>query len=307
MSDLILHHYDTSPYAEKVRLILGLKRLAWKSVDIPVIMPKPDLVPLTGGYRRTPVLQVGADIYCDTECIAAELERRHPTPTIYPASSKVLASVIATWVASSLFPVAVGYAFSANAEKIPMDFHKDRHAMRGVEQVDLERMKAAGPRHLERLRSLLSWVDDGLRDGRAFFTGAQAGLVDFSIYHSLWFLTRNGRRVAACLEPHVHAKAWMERVATVGHGHRTELHAPEALRIAHDAVPVGGETVDPNNALGLKAGDRVHVTAEDTGRDPVEGDLICLTLDRITVRRADPRTREVAVHFPRVGYQVRKV
>ena len=69
MTDIILHHYETSPYSEKVRLGLGLKGLAWASVEIPIIMPKPDLTALTGGYRKTPVLQIGADIYCDSQLI----------------------------------------------------------------------------------------------------------------------------------------------------------------------------------------------------------------------------------------------
>jgi len=56
MSELILHHYPNSPFAEKIRLILGHKKLPWKSVFIPMIMPKPDLTALTGGYRKTPVL-----------------------------------------------------------------------------------------------------------------------------------------------------------------------------------------------------------------------------------------------------------
>ena len=75
--DIILHHYDTSPFSEKVRLLLGLRGLSWGSVIQPVIMPKPDLTPLTGGYRRIPVLQIGADVYCDTQVILAELEARH--------------------------------------------------------------------------------------------------------------------------------------------------------------------------------------------------------------------------------------
>src|SRR5258708_30883688 len=85
MTDIILHHYEISPYSEKVRLGLGLKGLAWGSVEIPVVMPKPDLTALTGGYRKTPVLQIGADIYCDSQFILRELERRHPTPSFYPA------------------------------------------------------------------------------------------------------------------------------------------------------------------------------------------------------------------------------
>lgn len=72
MTDIILHHYETSPYAEKVRIGLGLKGLAWASVEIPVIMPKPNLTALTGGYRKTPVLQIGADIYCDSQLIMRE-------------------------------------------------------------------------------------------------------------------------------------------------------------------------------------------------------------------------------------------
>jgi glutathione S-transferase len=73
-TDLVLHHYPRSPFAEKVRIAFGLKGLHWHSVIQPRIAPKPELVALTGGYRRIPVLQIGADIYCDTRRILAELE-----------------------------------------------------------------------------------------------------------------------------------------------------------------------------------------------------------------------------------------
>src|SRR6266851_3672405 len=78
MVDIILHHYDTSPYAEKIRVAFGIKGLAWSSVEIPRIMPKPDLMPLTGGYRKTPVLQIGADVYCDTQRILREIDAIDP-------------------------------------------------------------------------------------------------------------------------------------------------------------------------------------------------------------------------------------
>jgi len=84
MHELILHHYPTSPFAEKARLMLGFKQLSWRSVMIPPVMPKPDLTALTGGYRRTPVLQVGADIYCDTALIARRLEAEKATPALFP-------------------------------------------------------------------------------------------------------------------------------------------------------------------------------------------------------------------------------
>ena len=86
--EIILHHYDASLFSEKIRLAFGLKNLPWRSVIISSIMPRPDLMPLTGGYRKTPVMQIGADIYCDTQCILRELERRFPEPTLYPGASE---------------------------------------------------------------------------------------------------------------------------------------------------------------------------------------------------------------------------
>ena len=93
MSDLILHHYPSSPFSEKVRLVLAYKQLAWKSVIMPSIMPKPDVQALTGGYRRAPVLQIGADLYCDSALICDVLEHLQPQPTLYPAAQKGFARV----------------------------------------------------------------------------------------------------------------------------------------------------------------------------------------------------------------------
>src|SRR5688572_20983458 len=111
MTALLLHQYDSSPFSEKVRVCLGIKRLAWGAVDQPVIMPKPDLVPLTGGYRRIPVLQIGADIYCDSVLIVRELERRFPEPTLFPAGDRGLGAAIALWADRAMFQAAVAIIF----------------------------------------------------------------------------------------------------------------------------------------------------------------------------------------------------
>ena len=93
MNPPILHHYPVSPFAEKIRVMLAWKKIAWQSVVIPEMMPKPDLIALTGGYRRTPVLQTGADIWCDTALIARVLERLAPKPSLFP-DGDTLARVI---------------------------------------------------------------------------------------------------------------------------------------------------------------------------------------------------------------------
>ena len=122
MSEIILHHYPMSPYAEKVRLAFGLKGISWRSVHIPNIMPKPELMPLTGGYRRTPVMQVGADIFCDTLCILREVERRFPAPSLYPNGDKGVAHAATWWAEKSLFDTAVGIAFGEMGDKLPEAF-----------------------------------------------------------------------------------------------------------------------------------------------------------------------------------------
>src|SRR6202007_173889 len=103
MAELIFHHYQNSPFSQKVRSILGYKKLAWKSLTVPNIMPKPDVVALTGGYRRTPFLQIGAAIYCDTALIADVLERIAPEPTLYPAAVEGVSRTLAQWADFNLF------------------------------------------------------------------------------------------------------------------------------------------------------------------------------------------------------------
>ena len=125
MAEIILHHFDSSPFAEKVRLALGLKGLDWRSVEIPMVMPKPALTALTGGYRKTPVMQIGADIYCDTQCIALELERRFPRPALFPQHSEALAIALSQWSDNAFFQPGAGLSMGTNTA-LPEDILRDR-------------------------------------------------------------------------------------------------------------------------------------------------------------------------------------
>jgi glutathione S-transferase len=158
MTDIILHHYETSPYAEKVRLGLGLKGLAWASVEIPVIMPKPDLTALTGGYRKTPVLQIGADLYCDSQLIMRELERRHPSPSFYPAG-RGAADALAWWAEKTMFSPAVSIVFAKRPDTLPEGFLEDRAKFSG-RNIDPVAMMAAVPNLLDQLRAHFDWLPD---------------------------------------------------------------------------------------------------------------------------------------------------
>jgi glutathione S-transferase len=230
MTGIILHHYDTSPYSEKVRTGFGLKGLAWASVELPVIMPKPNLTALTGGYRKTPVLQIGADIYCDSQLIMGELERRYPTPSFYPAG-RGAADALAWWAEKTTFLPAVSIVFAKRPEVLPEGFLEDRVKFSG-RNIDPIAMMAAVPNLLDQLRAHFDWLDQTLADGRSFLQGPAACLADLAAYHPVWFLRQNFGSAAAPLDGFPRLLTWAERIAAIGHGSRSQMSAQQALDIS---------------------------------------------------------------------------
>jgi len=305
MADIILHHYPASPFAEKIRVGLGLKNLAWKSVVIPMVMPKPDLLPLTGGYRKTPIMQIGADIYCDTQLILRELERRHPSPTFYPDGTAGLADAFAFWAEKFMFSPAVGVAFALGGDNDRFDdaFKADRAKFSGRD-FDVAKMKTALPKLLDQLRAHLAHLDTMLADGRSFLLGDSPGLADLGPYHCLWFIAQNAGADAPPLKDLPGLRDWMARVAAIGHGKPGALDAKAALEIAKNATPETKSSTDSADPEGRTPDAMVSVVPDDTGRDPVTGELVASSAQEIVLRRNDPLVGEVMVHFPRAGFIV---
>ncbi len=304
MSELILHHYDYSSFSEKVRLIFGLKSLAWRSVIIPAVAPKPDLTPLTGGYRRTPVLQIGANIYCDTALIARELERRFPQPTLFPANQRGLTAALAMWIEEPFFWPMARFVTGRNAEKAGATFHADRAAMRNRPDPGIARIKADADRQLPAMRIQFAWLDDMLADGRQFILGDAPGLLDFTCYHAVWFLDGFVANTWPDLEDYRHIAAWMKRVAAIGHGTRAEMDPKDALAIARKATPLTpppSPTVPPECRL---AG-RISIRATDNSQEAVVGDVVYCDIDEVAIARHDETVGDVVVHFPRIKYSIR--
>nr|WP_217344628.1 glutathione S-transferase family protein [Noviherbaspirillum sp. L7-7A]MBV0878793.1 glutathione S-transferase family protein [Noviherbaspirillum sp. L7-7A] len=307
MTDIILHHYPTSPFAEKVRRVLAWKKLPWKSVIIPIMMPKPDLLPLTGGYRRTPVMQVGADVYCDTALICAVLERIAPSPSLYPAPVAGQARLLAQWADSTLFWTVIPHVFQpAGVQSVlghltpeqMQAFSADRAAMRG----NAPRMHPGDA--AAALQQYLRWLEDMLAHGQPWLLGEEASIADFSAYHCLWFL-RNATAVAGILDQFAGLRKWMNSIDALPLAAPEKLGAEGALQIANTSTPAtpGAAFVDTH---GIAPGTLVTVTPADYAQDPVAGELVAATDSEYAVRRKDDRAGEVVVHFPRIGYQLRR-
>jgi glutathione S-transferase len=306
MSELIFHHYAMSPFAEKVRLVFGYKNLAWKSVIIPMIMPKPDVIALTGGYRKTPILQIGADVYCDTALICRVLDRLHPQPSIYPAAAEGAANVLAQWADSALFwsaipyalqPKCIGSVFGDATPETIRAFSIDRAAFTsGMRRATLADATA-------QLTVYLGWLENQLADGRKFFVGESPSIADFSVVHSIWFI-RRAPEVADLLAPHGKLDTWYARMQAFGHGSHERLASPDAIAIAANTKERA--PIEFDESQGFVRDEPVNVSATDYGADPVAGLLAGLSREEVVVRRNDERAGGVHVHFPRIGFQVKK-
>ena len=303
-AQIILHHFEKSPFSEKVRVVFGLKNIEWTSVLISRIMPRPDLMPLTGGYRRTPVMQIGADIYCDTQCIIRELERRFPQPTLFPNGYDGVGWATAMWTDRSFFQNTVNLVFGSLADQVPQDFIADREKLRGA-KFDVPAMAAAVPQMRDQFRAHVQWIESQLADGRSWIGGDKAGLCDVNAYMNIWYVRAHLADADEMLAEFACTRAWETRLRAVGHGRRSrEISPSEALDIGANATPQTTELSDPGDPNGRKPGDRVEVVPDDYGKVKVAGEIVALSSQHIAIRRHDPRAGAVVVHFPRAGFLV---
>ncbi len=303
MTDLILHHYEMSPYSEKVRRMLAFTGLGWQSVRAPAVMPKPDLTALTGGYRKIPVLQRGNHVYCDTALIARVLGRLAPRAGLF---ADPMAETLAEWADSALFELVVPTAMRPTRLDDLMRWmtpdelsalRDDRQAMRADAPKKPLRSALAGvylAQYLERLDHVLAT--------RAFLLGDAACVADFAAYHATWFLERVAPEPLA---PHANLRAWMGRIAAIGpSGEGPALSSSDALSICRASTTQTEPPATWSDPMQLAYGELVRVRALDYGREPVEGQLVGSAPNELTLRREDERAGTVFVHFPRLGYEI---
>ena len=308
MSELILHHYPQSPFAEKARLLLGFKGLSWHSVLVPPMLPKPDLTALTGGYRKTPVLQIGADIYCDTALIARRLEQEKAAPALFPHGQEMNTQAFAAWADSVVFHHAVSLVFQP--ESVAVRFAKLPPEVLKAFVADRVALFTGGtankiPPELARHQwpAIMLRVEQQLQHESGDFLFGEASIADFALAHALWFLKATPV-TAPLVDEYPAVLAWLGRVLGFGHGTLSEMTAEQALDIARHATPAPLPDeifVDPN---GFNPGQQVTIAATDYGVDPIAGELLFAGREELILRRTDERGGIVHVHFPRFGFRL---
>ncbi|MCK0155149.1 glutathione S-transferase family protein [Alcanivorax sp. S6407] len=303
MSDLILHHYALSPFSEKVRAMLGYTGLSWQSVTTDEMPPRPMLAPLAGGYRKIPVAQIGADVFCDTRTITREIARLAGKPelALEGVDDEVRAFVAETDLTLFMAVMMSSVGLRVNIKlfrAMPfgqlLRFFKDRiHIGRtsNVPRMSLKEARAKTREHLADMEARLQ--------GKDWLFGDKPCIADFSAYHALWFL----REVAESktLKDFPAVLAWMDRIKAFGHGESAPLSQEAALDKARQSAPLALPESTLTPAL---LGKTVQVAPTDYGQVPSKGELVFQGDNRIVLALANAGGSTVHVHFPEAGFAV---
>ncbi len=311
MSDLILHEYPESMFAEKIRAIMRYKGINYRRVTIPIIMPKPMLLALTGGYRRTPVLQIGADIYCDSALIARLLDDIHPEPPIFPRHIAATATALAHWTDTFFFQATVRVAFQPRGRagitwlsdpEQAKAFAQDRAELsRNSNQLGLS-FETAHPHFLQHLGHLEKQL--GSLPATPFLLGNEPTIADFSTYHCLW-LVHNNELIRDTLDPFHEVCAWYDRMKDIGNDIEVaDISGEEAIEIAKTSEPAAPGPIESSLLHGIDPSSDVNIMPIDYGRQPTRGRLVTASTEELALIRTDHDAGEVIVHFPRLGYQI---
>ncbi len=242
---IILHHFDESPFSEKIRIVFGLKDIGWTSVLISRIMPRPDLMPMTGGYRRTPVMQIGADIYCDSQCILRELERRFPEPSLLPDGDAGLGLGVGD----------VDRPFVLPEHRQPRVRHTRRQGPAGLHRRPRKttrrqiRRRGDDSRRSRKCATSFAAICNGsncsLPTAAHGSAATRPRLFDVNAYMNVWYVRQNMPNGDALLAEFGHVRAWETRMRAIGHGRRSEMSTADALGHRQSRRPADRRTSRP--------------------------------------------------------------
>jgi len=309
MTQWILHHYASSPYAEKARLMLGYKGLAWGSVEVPMIPPRPHLQTLLGAFRRIPVLQRGADFFCDTRLLPEVLDSVQPQPALLPAHARPLSALIAHWAEPRVFVRMGPVRFEtsddlqplAEARIEPGDFLRDRAPFM-TPASDIRRSAAVRGSARDHVLTYLGVLESMLRQGR-YLSGDHPAACDFSAYHTVWWLRRPPSR-DALLSRFPSLNAWADRMAAIGHGQPRPIDAQESLAQAKAAQSMSPWQPDWPAVDDERLQRTMQLCPDDYGRDPVIGVVTAVSDRHLTLSRDVPGIGTVRIHVPKANFEL---
>jgi glutathione S-transferase len=303
MSAFILHHYWPSPFAHKVRIALNMIGAPWTSVEIPRVPPKPLLMPMTAGYRRTPVMQVGADIHCDTQNIARALGEAGYEDRLFPDSSRGQVMALSNWIDQALVELAIRTVITTAIGTAPPEFIKDRGDLYFGPNWNEAKLKADLPAVILQLSAQLDHAEAAL-SGKTFLMGDAPSWADVGLAFLAWLLRGRWDGGAALLARHPSIERVEATLASNASDHDPTITAEDALAIAREAAPASPTGIH-HPASELTVGQKVVIRHKTQSSDPdITGRLRYIDLTRVSIDHESVETGSVAVHLPVADYSI---
>ena len=300
---MILHHYEASPFSEKIRLMFGYTEYAWQSCISPAMPPRPIVEPLVDAYRLIPIAQMGADIFCDTRVISSELANltgkselaaENCSSEVQKFVEYVDAKILSAGLKTASIPKFIFMMLKNYPLGMVYKFMKDRAGlMKTSTRSDMtkEDAKRILTEHNKNLEQKLSNSD-------YLFSDAPS-IADFASYHLIWFKKNIGRASDFTEFPNINA--WCKRMAKIGHGKRTEISATEVHKLAKSSQP---REIPQTMKQDVLFGKDVQINPLNFKQMIVNGVLVGSDHSKWIIARETPDFGLLHLHFPKSGYQL---
>ena len=300
---LILHQYDISPFSQKAQKMIGLKELSWQSVEMPMIAPKPDVEALTGGYRGTPVLQIGRDVFIDNWMIARALDEFDASGPAINAQGGLREAALYAW-GERLFTPLLHAALAAYQSEWDADFLADRK--RVFPDVDFDTLDVSDPDRRSQVRAYLGTVEAQLGLDQDFLGGAQADSCDIHVWGMVWMIHSALPALMPIVETFPRLTDWYKRVSALGTGDREDVKIDVAWQSLKDGPARPLPDTPDQEPLAPWVGEVVDIAAGSADRGSASGRLLAVDHEQV-VLGVEPISGEAAqVWFPRFGYHLRQ-
>ncbi len=286
--------------------MFGYCDMQWQSVISPAMPPRPIVDPLAGGYRRIPITQLGADIFCDTKLIANEIASLCNKPELAVETCGEEIARYSDYVDTVIFMAGIQSAdprkmlftvFKLFSPLQAIKFIKDRAGVQKTSSV-----KRIGREHALKL------LDDHFNDMQSrlenseFLFGDSPSIADFSAYHNLWF--KNVTSGSERLESQHNINRWFKTMSEFGHGTRVDSSKTDAFAAARNNEP---RALSDDMQQAEHIGAMVEIKPSDYAKDSVSGELVGEDNSRWILSRQTTDLGTLHVHFPKQGFEVNTV
>ena len=301
--NLILHQYDISPFSQKAQKMMGLKGLSWQSVEMPMIAPKPDVEALTGGYRGTPVLQIGRDVFIDNWMIARALDEFDATGPAVNAQGGLREAALYAW-GERFFTPLLHAALAAYQSEWDADFLADRKQV--FPDVNFDTLESGDSDRRSQVLAYLGTVEAQLSMGQDFLGGARADGWDIHVWGMVWMIHSALPTLMPIVETFPRLTDWYERMLALGTGDREDAEIDIAWQALKEGTARPVPSTPDQEPLAGWVGEVVDVSAGSADRGCASGRLLAVDHEQV-VLGVEPIFGEAAqVWFPRFGYHLKQ-